>query len=120
MPGSSEGTSYGNACWTVRGRAFVWERPFTKADLRRFGDRPVPAGPLLALRVADLDTKDAVIAQEPDLLFTIEHLAGFPAVLTRLEPLPVDRLVELVDDAWLATAPPRLAAEWLERLDRGP
>ena len=53
LPGTREGVSRGWRVWSVGDRMFVWERPFTQADLRRFGDDPVPAGPILAAAVDD-------------------------------------------------------------------
>jgi len=64
LPGVVEGERYGNRAWSVSGKAFAWERPFSKADIRRFGDASPPDGPILAVRVADLGEKEAVLAAQ--------------------------------------------------------
>ncbi|SDE14294.1 MmcQ/YjbR family DNA-binding protein [Auraticoccus monumenti] len=120
LPGVSETTSYGQVAWAVAGKAFVWERPFSGADRRRFGDRPVPAGTILAARVADLDAKDAALTADPDVLLTIEHLHGYPIVLARLDEIDPVRLEELVGDAWLACAPAALVRDQAARPGPGP
>jgi hypothetical protein len=38
---------------------------------------------------------------------------GFPAILIALDHVDLERLREVVTDAWLARAPKRLAAEFL-------
>jgi hypothetical protein len=59
-------------------------------------------------------TKEALLADEGDWYFTTPHFDGFPAILTRLDRIPVPELEELLVEAWLSRAPKRLAAEYLD------
>ena len=114
LPEVTVAERYGNRTWLVRNKAFVWERPFRKADIKRFGDSVPPDGAILAVRVADLGEKDAVLAAGLKGFFTIPHFDGFPAVLIQLKKAGKRNLREAITDAWLACAPARLAEQYLK------
>jgi len=102
--------------WTVHGKLFVWERPLRAKDLDELGDA-APAEPPVAFRVADEGEKAALLGDAPDVFLTTSHFDGYPIVLARLDHVAVPQLEELLQDAWLARAPKRLAQEYLGRTE---
>lgn len=115
LPGVCEGVHYGRRTWSVASKAFVWERPFSKADIKRFAGGPVPQGPVLALVTDGLEDKEALLQAHPGYLFTIPHFTNYPALLLHLSRASAEELRESLLDAWLVHAPSDVARAHLER-----
>ena len=113
LPETAEVTSRGHAQWKVKDKLFVWERPLRRGDLEALG-AAAPDGPILGARVEHLVAKEALLADDPAVYFTTPHFDGYPSVLVRLDAIGAEELRELVVEAWLARAPKRIAAAFLD------
>lgn len=94
FPETVEGTSYGTPAFRVRRKLLV-----------RWNDR------LNALAMhTGFAMREALLASGDDAWFTTPHYDGSPMVLGRLDRLSDDDLHQVLTDAWLEVAPPKLAA----------
>jgi hypothetical protein len=104
LPSVTVGAKWGNRTWMVEDKGFAWQRPLSKADLKRFGDETPPQGELLAVRVESLDAKDAVLAMELPGFFTIPHFNGYAAVLIELRKARAKDVRMAISEAFRAVA----------------
>jgi hypothetical protein len=56
-----------------------------------------------------------VRAAHPGEFFTIPHFDGYSAVLIQLPEVSDAALGEAITDGWLASAPPKLAGQYVKR-----
>jgi hypothetical protein len=88
----------------LKGFAWVWLERVEPRKAR------VPQPDVIAVRVATLGEKAALISTEPKKFFTEPHYNGFPAVLVRLNAVSVADLEVLITEAWRCQAPKALVA----------
>jgi hypothetical protein len=91
----------------VGGKGFAWtwmERIAPKKPR-------VPCLESLAVRVANLEEKEMLLAVNDRAFFTEPHYNGFPAILVRLAEVDPSELRDLLTDAWRTKAPKRLVKE---------
>jgi hypothetical protein len=94
----------------VGGKGFVWSYPE-----RRPGQPRLIRTDIAVLFVGDEAEKQALLLGEPAVFFTTPGYDGLPLVMLRLAEVDVERLGELVTDAWRMRAPAELA----DALDEG-
>jgi hypothetical protein len=90
----------------VGGKGFVWSYPE-----RRPGRPREIRTDVAVLFVGDEDEKQALLLGEPEKFFTAPGYTEVPLVMVRLAEVDVERLEELVTDAWRMRAPEELAAQ---------
>jgi hypothetical protein len=90
----------------VGNKGFVWSYPE-----RRPGRPRAIRTDIAVLFVGDEAEKQALLLGEPDVFFTTPAYDGWPLVLVRLDLVSVDRLTELLTDAWRMRAPRVLGAD---------
>ena len=105
LPEVEESTSYGTPSLKVRKKLIC---------------RMKEDGETLAVKVMDLEDKEALLRGDPDVFFTTPHFDGYAIVLVPLEAISPADLDEVIVEAWLARAPKRLAASFLETHEGSP
>lgn len=90
----------------VAGKGFVWSYPE-----RTPGKPRLIRTDIAVLYVGDEAEKQALVLGEPDLFFTTPSYDGLPLVMLRLAQVKVERLRELVTDAWRMRAPDTLVSD---------
>ncbi len=91
----------------AKGVAWIWMERVHPKKAR------VPNPEVVAIRVADLEEKEMLLASDDgSKIFTEPHYNGYAAVLIRLEAIEVDELEELIIDAWRCQAPAALVEEF--------
>ncbi|HJY93436.1 MAG TPA: MmcQ/YjbR family DNA-binding protein [Streptosporangiaceae bacterium] len=91
----------------VGGKGFVWSYPE-----RLPGQRRVIRTDIAVLYVGDEAEKQALLLGEPEVFFTAPGYDGWPLVMLRLAQVDIERLTELVTDAWRMRAPAELASDF--------
>jgi hypothetical protein len=84
----------------VANKGFVWSYPERPPGRTRHIRTDIAV-----LYVGDEAEKQALLLGEPDVFFTTPAYDGLPLVMLRLTEVNVDRLQELVTDAWRMRAP---------------
>ena len=90
----------------VADKGFVWSYPE-----RRPGRPRVIRTDVAVLFVGDEAERQALLLGEPDAFFSAPGYENVPLVLLRLDRVGVDRLGELVTDAWRMRAPEELLGD---------
>jgi hypothetical protein len=90
----------------VADKGFVWSYPE-----RRPGQPRQIRTDVAVLFVGDEAEKQALLLGEPDVFFTTPSYDGLPLVMLRLAAVNLERLRELVTDAWRMRAPDALLSD---------
>ena len=101
LPGVEEGPCYGSPAFRVKGKFL--------ARLREDGET-------LVVKL-DFDTRNLLMAADPETIFTTDHYRGSPSVLVRLPAVEADTLRGLLEDSWRRYAPKWLVAAYDTNLD---
>jgi hypothetical protein len=97
----------------VADKGFIWSYPE-----RRPGKPRLIRTDIAVLFVGDEAEKQALLLGEPRVFFTTPGYDGSPLVMLRLAEVDVERLGELVTDAWRMRAPDELVVELDEAEER--
>jgi len=97
----------GRPSYVVAGKMFCFHRAPRK---------DAPFDDVFVIRTTDRESKELLLADPRGIFFTTPHWNGYPAVLIHipdLKQLKKAELREALIDAWLSSAPKKLAKAWL-------
>ena len=113
LPETAEAVAWGDRpAYQVRGKSFVIYRDARPDALDANGERLTD---VVVFSCSTPEEKAGLLKSGPPR-FATPHFDGYSSVLVRLSGLgkvTLDELADVVEDAWLARAPKRLAKEWL-------
>lgn len=116
MPETTKEESDGRPAYLVHGKLFCCHRTRRRDAVDpETGER---LDDVLMFRVADLDVKEIMLADDRGVFFTTPHFDGYAAVLVRipdLTRLDRDELRDTIVEAWCSRAPKRVAKAWLDQ-----
>jgi hypothetical protein len=114
LPEVTKELDEGRPAYKVAGKTFCFHRSRRPDALDpETGER---LDDVFVFWVEDLEIKDVLVSESPEIYFTTPHWNGYSAVLVRIPNLKKLRKAELrdrVEEAWLKRAPRKLAKEWL-------
>jgi hypothetical protein len=115
LPHAEDASTEGRLVFTVGGKGFAW------TYLARVAARK-PRQPQLDVLViwCPIERKEMLIEAAPDRFFDDNHYHGYPAVLTRLEPIDEDEMRALLQDAWRMRASKKLLGALASGGEGGP
>jgi hypothetical protein len=96
FPGVEEGKSWGTRAWRV-GKSFMFRAKERMDDV-------------LVVGVDNLDEKELLLEQAPELYFTTDHYNGYPALLVRVSAMGKRQLKAFIERAWRRAAPAKMIA----------
>lgn len=116
LPGVTEQENgWGMLSWRTKAGQLAWVRTPRQSDIDQLAElgRTWPAGTTIAVRIASVDERPALIEEDPAVFFTIPHFRSWPSVLLVLDEVDPDRLEEILLDAWILRVPKKVSREWL-------
>jgi len=115
LPETAEGIVWGDRpAYLVKGKSFVIYRDARPDALDAEGERLTD---VVVFSCSSPEEKEGLLASGAPW-FTTPHFDGYSSILVRLSEIGQvtrEELAEVVEDAWLARAPKRLAKEFLAR-----
>ncbi|WP_419944820.1 MmcQ/YjbR family DNA-binding protein [Candidatus Poriferisodalis sp.] len=102
LPEVVESTSYGTPALKVRKKLVcrMWgEREYNRDDVH---DTEV------LVLFCELEIKQVLLDNHPDVLFTVPHYDGYGAVLVRMADVDLDDLADWIEDSYRLRAPATL------------